>query len=36
MGLALPVYYSLDFGWTYVLVILLQFLAGLDVKFKDK
>jgi hypothetical protein len=33
--LSFPIYYVVDFGWTWVCVILLQVLAGLNFKFGD-
>jgi hypothetical protein len=36
MLLAYPIYFTLDFGWTWICVILLQILAGLDFKLRDR
>ncbi|WP_181397686.1 hypothetical protein [Gracilibacillus dipsosauri] len=33
--LAMPLYYVIDFGWLFISVMGLQFLAGLDIDFFD-
>jgi hypothetical protein len=30
--LAMPLYYVTDFGWQYLLIMVLQLFAGMDVK----